>query len=65
MDDLYRLLSSSNHVSVVNAALLLIVFFLAKQRYAGIVEDFECLKKSAREHERTFLKNGMEIERET
>ena len=61
---LYNFLIGNNHVSVVNAVLLLIVFLLARQRYQGIVQDFECLQKSKREHEMTFVKHGMEIVRE-
>jgi hypothetical protein len=62
--DLYSVLVGSNHVPVVNAALLGIVFLLARQRYKGIIEDFTCLQKFKRECELTFAKNGITMVRE-
>ena len=64
MDDLYHLLIGSAHLSVVNAALLGIIFFFARQRYTTIVEEFCDLKKSIREFEQTLRKHGLDIERE-
>ena len=63
-DDIYHFFVGGSHISVVNAALLAVVFLLARQRYTGIIEDFKCLQKSKREHEMTFVKHGMEIVRE-
>jgi hypothetical protein len=64
LDAIYNFLVGNNHISAINAALLTIIFLLARQRYTGIIEDFKCLQKSKREHEMTFLKHGMEIVRE-
>ena len=64
LDALYTLIIGSNHLSTVNAVLLGIVFLLARQRYKTIVREFTCLQKSTREHEQTFVKYNMEIQRE-
>jgi hypothetical protein len=63
-NDLYNFLIDGHNLSTVNAALVGIVFLLARQRYREIVKEFSCLKQSVREHEKTFIANGITIERE-
>jgi len=64
MNDIYHFIVGSDNLSTVNAALLGLVFLLARQRYLAIVEEFAYLQKATHEHEMTFIKHGMDIQRE-
>jgi len=61
LDALYSWFIDRSGVSTINAALLGFIFLLARQRYKGMLEDFEAYEKRIVRLERTFLINGYNL----
>lgn len=51
-------------LSPLNTVLLGVIALLARQRIQGVVSDLSWAQKQLREHETTFVKYGMEVQRE-
>lgn len=64
MDDLYSWLVRGTDVSALNAILLALVFFFTRARWIQLIDDLDRMKKKQREYEMTFIRHGLEIERE-
>ena len=61
MDALYKLLDRVGNVSPLDTILLIIIFFLARQRYIGLVADLTCARERIRRLERSLLTHGIEL----
>jgi len=64
MDALIGYISRLDSLSPLNALLVAVLFYIARRRWLDLVSDYETLERKHREHELTFVKYGMEIERE-
>ena len=61
---LYNFITSIPNLSPLNAILLLVVAWFARHKVMTLICELTIARKRIREHEATFLKHGMEIERE-
>jgi hypothetical protein len=61
MDDLYKLLDRIGVVSPFDTFLLIIIFFLARQRYLGLIADLKCARERIRRLERSVQAQGIEL----
>lgn len=65
MDALYKYLSGLSDLSGINALLLCGLIWLVHYRIKEILNDLYWAKKQLREHEITFAKHNMVVERES
>lgn len=64
MDVIFQYLSGIPNLSLLNAVLLCGVIWMVRYRINEILNDLYWTKKQLREHELTFVKYTMTVERE-
>lgn len=61
MDDLFKLLNRLGGLSLLDTGLLVVIFFLVKEKFQAILGDLKCARERITRLENALMRTGMNL----